>query len=361
MAIHTVHYYAISDLTISPSWPVNSSDGAALLNGKFTIAANAELKEVLVNDDDPMFSDDDIEGQGAIWGQDGVGQSIEGTTTKIEAEYLITLSDGTNTYTAVAVATGGNNNVIGFSFAAEGGVPPVGVELTITKVEDSTQNADGSYTAVGIPYEDMIACFTSGTLIATPKGDVAIETLREGDLVLTKDHGPQPLRWIGSSKVSAAKLQERANLRPIRIRAGALGDNMPVQDLTVSPQHRVLLTSKIARNMFDATEVLVAAKQLLQIEGIDIVDDLSGVEYFHMLFDRHEIVVSNGAETESLFTGPMALKSLPTEAVAEIFAIFPELQARDYAPTPARVLLTGRQARRLVVRHIGRNRPLVAA
>lgn len=204
-------------------------------------------------------------------------------------------------------------------------------------------------------------CFVRGTMIATPRGEVRIEDLTADDLVITVDHGPQPIRWIGSSKVSASRLQAAENLRPIRIRAGALGANHPATDLTVSPQHRILVKSRIAEKMFGEIEVLVAAKQLLQVEGVDIVNDMAEVEYFHMLFDRHEIVIANGAEAESLYTGPEALKSVTEEAREEIFALFPELMDRDYTPTAARVLVSGRQARKLAVRHIANKKPLVAA
>ena len=70
--------------------------------------------------------------------------------------------------------------------------------------------------------------------------------------------------------------------------------------------------------MFGTDEVLVAAKQLLQIDGIDVADDLDEVVYVHFIFDRHEIVYANGAESESLYTGPEALKTLSPQAREEI-------------------------------------------
>src|SRR5690606_24870473 len=114
-------------------------------------------------------------------------------------------------------------------------------------------------------------------------------------------------------------------LRPIRIRAGALGNGTPSSDLVLSPQHRVLVRSRIAQKMFGATEVLVAARQLLLLDGIDIATDLTEVEYFHMLFDRHEVVISNGALTESLYTGAQALQAVGKAARDEIFTLFPQL------------------------------------
>ena len=207
--------------------------------------------------------------------------------------------------------------------------------------------------------DDVFPCFASGTLILTEGGEVAIETLAVGDKVVTRDNGAKLIRWMGSRKVTAAGLARNPKLRPIRIRAGALGANTPSSDLIISPQHRILVRSKIARKMFGADEVLVAAKQLVVLDGIDVAEDMESVEYFHILFDRHEVVFSNGAETESLYTGPEALKAVGKAAQHEIFTVFPELRDRDYAAAGARVLASGRTARRLAMRHAQHGRPLV--
>lgn len=203
-----------------------------------------------------------------------------------------------------------------------------------------------------------IPCFARGTLIETARGPVAIEALVAGDMIVTRDNGLQPIRWIGSRGLTVAELAAAPDLRPIRIAAGALGGGLPLTDLVVSPQHRVLVRSNIAQKMFGTREVLVAAKQLCQIDGIDIATDMATVEYFHMLFDQHEVVISNGAETESLYTGPEALKSVGRAARDEIFAIFPELRDAVDAPVAARPLVSGRMGRKLAVRHVQNHKPL---
>lgn len=179
--------------------------------------------------------------------------------------------------------------------------------------------------------------------------------------VMTADRGLQDLRWIGSRQLDAQTLQQNPQLQPIRIRSGALGNGLPQRDLIVSPQHRVLVRSKIAQKMFGVAEILVAARQLLQIDGIDLATDLDRVEYFHFLFDRHEVVFAEGAATESLYTGPEALKSVGQAAREEIFAIFPELRdrAEDDLPEGARILVSGRQGRKLAVRHAQHHKALV--
>ncbi|WP_225612310.1 Hint domain-containing protein [Paracoccus sp. PAR01] len=203
-------------------------------------------------------------------------------------------------------------------------------------------------------------CFARGTSIETSRGPLAIEDLRAGDLAITRDHGAQAIRWIGSAKLDRKALAANPNMRPIRIAKGALGHGLPVADLLVSPQHRILVRSRIAQKMFGAQEVLVAAKQLVLLDGIDIATDVAEVEYFHMLFDRHEVVLSNGAETESLYPGPEALKSVGKAAVEEIFTLFPQLRDLEAAPEPARLLTSGRQGRRLAHRHETNHQLLVA-
>lgn len=207
--------------------------------------------------------------------------------------------------------------------------------------------------------KDEVQCFTRGTMILTPYAPRPIETLRPGDLVVTRDHGARPLRWIGASNLDAGQLDLQPNLRPILIRAGALGNGMPEHDLAVSPQHRVLVSSKIARRMFDKDEILVAAKHLTSLPGINAINPEDGVSYWHMLFDAHELVLSNGSWTESLYTGPQALKGMSSAAKREIFALFPELQHRDYRANAARRVLSGREGRKLVERHIKNGKPLI--
>lgn len=216
------------------------------------------------------------------------------------------------------------------------------------------RNITGAYND---PYP--VLCFNVGTLIRTAECPRTVETLRAGDMILTRDNGLQPIRWIGSRSLSAEDLAAAPELRPIRLKAGALGVNTPTSDLVVSPQHRILIRSKIAQRMFGTDEVLVAAKQLLGIEGIEVAEDIQDVEYFHFIFDRHEIVVSNGAETESLYTGPVALRSVSPEALEEIVSLFPELAEERYEPQPARLLASGREGRRLAYRHATNQQEMV--
>jgi Ca2+-binding RTX toxin-like protein len=197
---------------------------------------------------------------------------------------------------------------------------------------------DGGQTVVFTEIENLITCFTKGTLIETQNGPTPIEQLRAGDMVLTMDDGFQPVRWIGSTNVDETTLTRQPRLKPIRICAGALGAGMPADDLLVSPQHRVFIRSKVADRIFGHSEVLVPANKLVSCDGIDAAIDVVDVSYWHLLFDKHQIIWSNGAPTESLFTGPQAMLSVSAEARAEIATLFPHILASDFAPTSARMI-----------------------
>lgn len=211
-------------------------------------------------------------------------------------------------------------------------------------------------------FDIVIPCFTKGTMISTPEGMRAVESLRVGDLVMTADHGAQAVRWINQRRVSGWALAAAAHLRPIRIAAGALGAGCPANDLLVSPQHRMLVRSKIAQRMFEADEVLVAAKHLVGMPGIEVVDGLPEVTYLHFICDNHEVVFANGAPAESLYAGPVALKSLGEDALAEILLLFPDLAQMDsFRLSPARPFIRGREGRNLVARHLKNAVELLAA
>jgi hypothetical protein len=177
-----------------------------------------------------------------------------------------------------------------------------------------------------------VVCFTRGTLIQTALGEIPIEDLALGDLVLTTDHGYQPIRWIGSTTVAG-----RGRFAPIRIAKGILGNR---RALTVSPQHRLLLAGWQADLLFDEAEVLVAAKLLVNDSTIRIFE-VEEVEYFHLLFDAHEIIYAEGCPSESFHPGQVGWGALAEAARAEILALFPQLSALDftaYGPSARRSL-----------------------
>ncbi len=175
-------------------------------------------------------------------------------------------------------------------------------------------------------FADLAFCYAAGTLIETPDGPIDIANLAKGDMVVTRDAGNQPIRWIGHSRFSATQLALKPNLIPIRIRAGALGPEIPSQDLIVSPQHRMIMRGWMTFLMFDQPEVLVPAKALLNDKTITQCDPADGINYYHLLLNGHQLVSANGSWSESLVCGDEALKAMSSEARAELNQIFPDLE-----------------------------------
>lgn len=206
-----------------------------------------------------------------------------------------------------------------------------------------------------------VVCFTEGTDILCKDGLKHVEDLAIGDHVWTVDGGFQPIRWIGSRSLSKYELAANPNLYPIRIRAGALGKNCPETDICVSPQHRILVSSKIAQRMFDQDEVLVSAKHLLPLDGVEVVEDIVDVKYFHFMFDDHQVVWADGAYAESFYSGAQGLKSLTEEARKEVLEIFPELENDTHEVVAARTIIKGRQALQMAKRHQANQKALAPA
>ena len=227
-------------------------------------------------------------------------------------------------------------------------------ELDPGPVQVNWQPGKGNFTQF-FPGNLSGICFARGSFIETEDGAKPVEDLVVGDLVMTKDHGLQPIRWIGSAWRSAAMLRQNPKLAPIKIAKDTFGPGRPQQDLLVSPQHRVLVEAPAARAAFGSDEILVAARHLCALEGVAPVESGSGVQYFHILLDRHEIIYANGLETESLYLGAQALKTLSPEALDEIEQLFPGLSAEHPPVASARPLTKGKVARALLnlPRHLG--------
>ncbi len=352
--------------------------------------ANATKSQIIIEDDDATFNY--MRNGDSRYPQETQQTLVSGVTlgssgqtlpagSQISGHHATILIDdlGNRFYFMLTAVAGGENQppvVVGNNYAAL--IVPIparsndGIE-TWPQFDPSRSFKSGGTLKIGVSNSNAVSfdpgsvvappepcCFTPGVMIATLRGDIAIEHLKVGDLVQTRDGGLRPLRWIGSTWVSRARLDLQPNLRPIKISAGALGPDLPARDLTVSPQHRVLVCSKIAERMFGESEMLVSAKHLVRLPGISVQADCEGITYIHMMFDRHEIVRSDGAWTESFLFGPQAERTAPPAMIREIRALFPDLPFKGSSAT-ARGVLTGREARELLMRHAKNRRDLVCA
>ena len=235
----------------------------------------------------------------------GVAVSVGNTVTLPNGQSVTLNADGTFT-----IAVDGDEELANFTYTI----------------------SDGTDTDVGFVTVNTVPCFVAGTLIRTPGGEVPVERLQPGDLVLTHDNGPQMLRWIGQRRVAA-----EGKHAPIRIAAHSFGVH---RTLMVSPQHRILIRDSLSELLFGEPEVLVAAKHLLNDRTV--TRQVGGhVDYVHLLFDEHQVIFSEGLATESFLPGPQTTDGFELEVLEEIISIFPELDPRTgegYGPSARRTL-----------------------
>lgn len=249
----------------------------------------------------------------------GNGSTVSGTINIIEvtvggiSQYYMIISD------SIAAALDGNDLksvTFGSNFATS-------LNLAGLNFDDATS------------YE--LVCFARGTLITTDQEECPIEKLLPGARVLTKDHGFQEIRWIGSRKVPAL-----GNFAPVVFLPGAIGNTTTMR---LSRQHRIRVSGASVELNFGCSSVLAPAHAL--VDGQDIFIQEGGeVEYFHILFDQHELVISDGVWTESFYPTARAISQQDKVTQDEILELFPYLMnsPSSYGPT-ARMCLKPLEAK----------------
>ncbi len=169
------------------------------------------------------------------------------------------------------------------------------------------------YALVGVDTENPdrkfaeVACvaFSRGTHITMASGaQTPIEQLRVGDMILTRDEGPQQVRWIGQSTVRAV-----GEFAPIRIKAGTLHNE---NDLLVSPDHRLFIYQRSDALGAGRAELLVRARYLVNGDSVQRQDG-GFVDYFQLLFDSHQIIYAEGIAAETLLVDTRTRPALPEE------------------------------------------------
>lgn len=196
---------------------------------------------------------------------------------------------------------------------------PEGETLILQGVTPAQMATAGMRAVAGIP------CLTAGTLLRTPRGELPVEGLGPGDLVLTRDHGPQPVIWAAARYVPPDVLEREQRLRPVRIASVRGG-----RKLSVSPQHCLL-----AR--VDGQERLVRAVHLMRLGLAQAAPVARGVTYVHLMFARHEIIWSAGRLRERFYPGSWGLAMLDPVAALSLVRARPDLArqgaALAYGPT----------------------------
>jgi hypothetical protein len=248
-------------------------------------------------------------------------EDVEIDTSMQDNSFVVT--DGSQSYTVTLIDVGHGQPPL-LMFVDQ--IPPKDQSLWVVHQSYETPVNDPQGPDVG-----GVICFTPGTRIATPDGPRAIEDLREGDQVETKDNGAQEIQWIGSRRMTGARLFAMPRLRPIRFRTGALGVERPDQELLVSPEHRMVIKGRVAQALFNTNEVLVRAKDLINGRNVVVDSQMREVTYVHLLLPAHQVVWANGVETESFHPSNTALATLNQTDRERLLHNHPEFETNPQA------------------------------
>jgi hypothetical protein len=246
----------------------------------------------------------------------------EATTSDTVPDQGFIVTDGHQSYTVIIIPVPDTGARL---LMLVGDLPPVDQDLWVVRTAiDLTHSGAGARTAGGV------ICFTPDTRLATPMGPRMIRDLQPGDMIETRDNGPQEVLWCGHRRMTGARLYAMPHLRPIRFKAGALGNGRPDEDLLVSPQHRMLLKGPAAQALFNTPEVLVAAEDLLNDQSVIVDHTLREVTYVHILLQRHNVIWANGLESESFHPSNTALDTVDPAQLGQLLQLLPGVEANPH-------------------------------
>ncbi|WP_299842288.1 Hint domain-containing protein [uncultured Roseovarius sp.] len=239
----------------------------------------------------------------------GGGLLPNGTAVEAESLILMRALDGSGNPTGPTIT---------ITVFSQGGVTgDVWGFATDTELQDGVSYIKTGGSNIGDSrYRNFITCFGPRTRIQTPDGQKRVETIKPGQLVWTRDNGNLPVKWVGSTTVPG-----KGAFAPVVFAPNSIGN---VEELVVSPEHRIFVTSAMAEVLFGQPEVLIAAKHLCGLPGVSIREQ-DEIRYTHLMFDTHQIILSNGSLTESFFLSKNALAGVSSDQRQELLALFPSL------------------------------------
>ncbi len=245
----------------------------------------------------------------------GPGSAVgrEGDLLRLEARYALMGEEGDKVDLLVLSMPDGSRFALPLSPMA------VRTDYTLLKIEAAPED---------IGLSDLLCIsFSRGTLITLANGaQRPIEELQPGDRVLTRDHGGQPIRWIGRATLKAV-----GPFAPVVITMGTLGNS---GDLIVSQHHRMFLYQRKKVPGLPTSEILVQAKHLVDGERVFLREG-GFVDFLSLVFDRHEIIYAEGVPAESLMVNDATVNRLPAELSADVKARFPGLSQLQHFGTEA--------------------------
>lgn len=203
---------------------------------------------------------------------------------------------------------------------------------------DGVPQPDRPYVVIRVPQEaggiirhtsdqsGEVICFAAGSRIRTQEGHKLVETLQPGDHVQTRDNGSQEILWVGSKRITGARLLAMPELRPIRMRANALDQDVPDGDLLVSPQHRILYRGRNAQALFNADEVLITARDMVNDHSVLVDHSVREVTYIHLMLAEHQILWANGVATESFHPAQTSLSTIAPDQRRDLLELLPHIR-----------------------------------
>ncbi|MEX0287461.1 MAG: Hint domain-containing protein [Paracoccaceae bacterium] len=237
---------------------------------------------------------------------DGTERGIPGAPLYLDATFLFMTPDGRNIELLVLVETADDGHLNQVYFLP---LAPIEAEVEYRLVGTDRDGARARFAQVAN------VSFTRGTHITMASGEqVRIEDLKAGDRVLTRDAGPQEIRWIGHTTARAT-----GDFAPILIRAGVLNNE---NDLLVSPDHRLFVYQRSDQIGVGQSEILVKARHLVNGDSVTVQDG-GFVDYFQILFDRHHIIYAEGIAAESMLIDSRTRSALPPDLIHKLKSILP--------------------------------------
>ncbi|WP_323007620.1 Hint domain-containing protein [Pseudorhodobacter sp.] len=275
---------------------VNLNEGLArladaCLGDIYMLASDAEAKKLILQ----RSGDGQTVAAGSAVG-------VAGALVTIIGRYMLLAPDGDKVdLLAVQIGEQQDHFILPLS--------PMGANIEYSLVKSEVPQADERLIDV------LCVSFARGTMITLGDGSQRpIETLAIGDRVLTRDHGPQPLRWLGHVTLRAV-----GAYAPVIILEGVMGN---AADLVVSQHHRMFLYQRHKTRSFPKSEILVQAKHLVNGEQIFLREG-GFVEFYSLVFDAHEIIYAEGIPAESLMVTEATVSRLPPDLAAEVKRRFP--------------------------------------
>jgi hypothetical protein len=249
----------------------------------------------------------------------GVDPTLEFTAADVPSNPIENFSVGDNILIEDFAATGESYSGGVLTLTGAGG--PINLAISgpgISSLADFNFSVDTNAHTTEI---DTTPCYCPGTLIQTKRGQKKIEKLKIGDKVKTISGAERSIKWIGRRSYNGRFVIGRKDILPVCVKAGAIAENVPRRDLWISPHHAMYLEG-----------VLIEAKDLVNDVSIVQADRVEQVEYFHIELDTHDVIIAEGALSESFIDDDSRGMFHNAHEYRILYPKVPQLPARYCAP-----------------------------